>query len=341
MDHSEYKHLAKEFIAELGNARSSLINSLREVIASILTSAGHSVNRKIVSVAGADRSQDKAWDKMLLRLLRFLEDKTSKIFAPILFPNGEKKMCCIFLNNIILDYLLRDSSETVLSCGTEASGTIIGTEAVEYSDETDDADAVDLRRSHIAAFEGAMLSLLGATASSSISLAASMKDGHGKPGAGPDPRNLARLVTLCRRGRSARSGNGIEIILEAGPETSSAGHPDPVPVVELGDAHPFASVFRGYSFMKGRKKARNESKRTATTVNTAIAPITPGRLTEERCGREVEGRALIGKFEEMDMDRRRVEEAEVVGILEDELGERDTGVDEEEVGVWEDTLNWH
>lgn len=56
-------------------------------------------------------------------------------------------------------YLLRNSSVTVLSCGTEVSGTIIDADAVEYSDETDDADAVDLRRSHIAAFEGAMLSL--------------------------------------------------------------------------------------------------------------------------------------------------------------------------------------
>jgi hypothetical protein len=49
----------------------------------------------------------------------------------------------------------------------------------------------------------------------------------------------------------AHSGNGIEIVLEADPETSSAGHRDPEPVVELGDANPFASVFRGYACLKG------------------------------------------------------------------------------------------
>ncbi|KAJ7836868.1 hypothetical protein B0H14DRAFT_2589431 [Mycena olivaceomarginata] len=99
IDYSEYKHMAKDFITELGNARSSLINSLRGVIASILTSAGYNVNSTILGVATADRSQDK----VLLGLLRFPDDKTSKIFAPILFPNGEKRMDYIFLSKMVLD----------------------------------------------------------------------------------------------------------------------------------------------------------------------------------------------------------------------------------------------
>lgn len=57
---------------------------------------------------------------------------------------------------------------------------------------------------------------------------------------------------LGRRGRSARSGNGNEIALDAVPETSSAGHPDLDPVVELGDANPFAAVSLVYCSMKGR-----------------------------------------------------------------------------------------
>ncbi|KAJ7832949.1 hypothetical protein B0H14DRAFT_3142747 [Mycena olivaceomarginata] len=74
LDYAEYRHLGKDFIAEVGNARSSTINSLRGVIPSILTSAGHAV-----------------------------DETTSRIFAPILFPNGQKKMEFIFLSKIVLD----------------------------------------------------------------------------------------------------------------------------------------------------------------------------------------------------------------------------------------------
>ncbi|KAJ7626720.1 hypothetical protein B0H17DRAFT_1150948 [Mycena rosella] len=63
-----------------------MINSVRGVIASILSSAGHSVNNKILGSANADRSKDK----VLLGLLRFPEDNKSKPFTPILFPQGKK-----------------------------------------------------------------------------------------------------------------------------------------------------------------------------------------------------------------------------------------------------------
>ncbi|KAJ7745037.1 hypothetical protein B0H14DRAFT_2637218 [Mycena olivaceomarginata] len=84
--------------AEISGVRSSTINSLRGVIASILSSAGHTVNSQILVVAAADRSQDK----VLLGLLRFPEDKTSKLFA-ILLPKGQKKMQFIILSKIVLD----------------------------------------------------------------------------------------------------------------------------------------------------------------------------------------------------------------------------------------------
>ncbi|KAF8142944.1 hypothetical protein K438DRAFT_1784208 [Mycena galopus ATCC 62051] len=82
LDSGHYQHLAKDVTSEISGARSSTINSLCGVIASILSSAGHTVNSQILGVAAADRSQDK----VLLGLLRFPEDKTSKLFAPILFP---------------------------------------------------------------------------------------------------------------------------------------------------------------------------------------------------------------------------------------------------------------
>lgn len=52
--------------------------------------------------------------------------------------------------------LSRQNLSGSLICETEVSGTI---DAVEYTDETDDADAVDLRRSHIASLEDAILPL--------------------------------------------------------------------------------------------------------------------------------------------------------------------------------------
>ncbi|KAF8127322.1 hypothetical protein K438DRAFT_1790010 [Mycena galopus ATCC 62051] len=99
LDPGHYWHLAKDFTSEISGARSSTINSLCGVIASILSSAGHTVNSQILGVAAADRSQDK----VLLSLLRFPEDKTSKLFVPILFPKGQKKMQFIFLSKIVLD----------------------------------------------------------------------------------------------------------------------------------------------------------------------------------------------------------------------------------------------
>lgn len=76
-----------------------MINSVRGVIASILSSAGHSVNNKILGSANPDRSKDK----VLLGLLRFPEDNKSKPFAPILFPQGKKRLEYIFTSQIVLE----------------------------------------------------------------------------------------------------------------------------------------------------------------------------------------------------------------------------------------------
>ncbi|KAJ7681177.1 hypothetical protein B0H17DRAFT_1138613 [Mycena rosella] len=99
LDFSEYTHLAKDFVTELGDQRSSSINKLRGAIAPILTSDGHRVDPKLLGIAAADRSADK----VLLGLLRFPGDTTSKVFAPILFPKGQKRMEYIFTSNIVLD----------------------------------------------------------------------------------------------------------------------------------------------------------------------------------------------------------------------------------------------
>jgi hypothetical protein len=80
-------------------AQAPSINSLQGVIPSILTSAGHTVDGHLLGIAAADRSQSK----VLLGLLRYPGETISKIFAPILFPNSQKKMEFIFLSKIVLD----------------------------------------------------------------------------------------------------------------------------------------------------------------------------------------------------------------------------------------------
>ncbi|KAJ7323604.1 hypothetical protein DFH08DRAFT_817640 [Mycena albidolilacea] len=99
LDYSEYKHLGKDFIAELRNYRSSMINTLQGVTVPILTSAGHAVDSTILASVNADRSQDK----VLLGLLWFPADKSSKPLAPILFPDGKKNLMYIFLSRVVLD----------------------------------------------------------------------------------------------------------------------------------------------------------------------------------------------------------------------------------------------
>ncbi|KAJ7215091.1 hypothetical protein B0H12DRAFT_1242072 [Mycena haematopus] len=98
LDYAEYKHFAKDFIAEFGGYRSSMLNTLRGVMASILASAGYTVNSQILGSATADRSQDK----VLLGLFRYPNDK-SPLFAPILYPDGKKNTTYIFLSRIVLD----------------------------------------------------------------------------------------------------------------------------------------------------------------------------------------------------------------------------------------------
>ncbi|KAJ7509462.1 hypothetical protein B0H11DRAFT_2216377 [Mycena galericulata] len=135
LNYKDYKHLAKDFIAEHGSARSSLINTLRGVIASILTSAGHVVDSTVLGAASADRSQDK----VLAGLLRFPQDKTPKVFAPILFPKGEKKMEYIFTNRIVLDVhrvMIHGPSSLVKNSKPDpkANGTKFGVyEATDHS----------------------------------------------------------------------------------------------------------------------------------------------------------------------------------------------------------------
>ncbi|KAJ6550560.1 hypothetical protein B0H10DRAFT_2202311 [Mycena sp. CBHHK59/15] len=99
LDYNSYKHFAADFITEFGNARASVINSIRRVMPIILASAGYSVESNLLVAAASDRSQDK----VLISLLRFPQDKTPCLFPPVIFPNGSKNMNCIFLSRIVLD----------------------------------------------------------------------------------------------------------------------------------------------------------------------------------------------------------------------------------------------
>ncbi|KAJ7907763.1 hypothetical protein B0H13DRAFT_2273574, partial [Mycena leptocephala] len=111
-----------------------MINTLRGVIAPILTSAGHAVNSSLLGAAGADRSNAQ----VLIGLLRFPQDKKFKVFAPILFPKGEKKMEYIFTSEVVLDLhrvMIHGPSSLVENShpDTKANRTKYGVEATDHS----------------------------------------------------------------------------------------------------------------------------------------------------------------------------------------------------------------
>ncbi|KAJ6613818.1 hypothetical protein B0H10DRAFT_2436299 [Mycena sp. CBHHK59/15] len=49
LDYNSYKHFAADFITEFGNARASVINSIRRVMPIILASAGYSVESNLLT----------------------------------------------------------------------------------------------------------------------------------------------------------------------------------------------------------------------------------------------------------------------------------------------------
>ncbi|KAK7017791.1 hypothetical protein R3P38DRAFT_3560511 [Favolaschia claudopus] len=133
LDRLSYKHLSKDFISDFGNARSTLLNNLRGVAASILTTAGHKVDTALVGVANADRGQNE----VLTKLLCFPEEQKPKVFAPILFPNGQKNMQHIFTSSIVLDFhrvMFHGPSSLGTKPDPKANATKLG--VVECSDHS-------------------------------------------------------------------------------------------------------------------------------------------------------------------------------------------------------------
>ncbi|KAJ7205894.1 hypothetical protein C8J57DRAFT_1615311 [Mycena rebaudengoi] len=98
LDADESTDFPRAFIAEHGAARSSLINTIRQAMQTILSHAGHIVDSSLLLAAAADRSTDP----ILHKLLCFPSDKKPTLFAPLLFPGETKNMQFIFTSDIIL-----------------------------------------------------------------------------------------------------------------------------------------------------------------------------------------------------------------------------------------------
>ncbi|KAJ7618618.1 hypothetical protein FB45DRAFT_1007374 [Roridomyces roridus] len=94
LDASKYTNLAKDFVREHGDARSTLISNIRKNLPAILQ--GCSIDSSELGqflVANADRSNSAA----LKGLLQFPRDKKPTLFAPILFSRLTQVMTDIFL----------------------------------------------------------------------------------------------------------------------------------------------------------------------------------------------------------------------------------------------------
>ncbi|KAJ7613490.1 hypothetical protein FB45DRAFT_1065059 [Roridomyces roridus] len=94
LDASKYTNLAKDFVREHGDARSTLISNIRKNLPAILQ--GCSIDSSELGqflVANADRSNSAAFKG----LLQFPRDKKPTLFAPILFPRLTQVMTDIFL----------------------------------------------------------------------------------------------------------------------------------------------------------------------------------------------------------------------------------------------------
>ncbi|KAJ7508115.1 hypothetical protein B0H11DRAFT_2308318 [Mycena galericulata] len=95
LDANQYGNLAKDFIREHGDARSSLLNSVRKALPTILK--GLDVDFDLLTTAGADRSNNAA----LSRLLKFPTERKPTLYAPVLFPGPDQNMTELFLGPVV------------------------------------------------------------------------------------------------------------------------------------------------------------------------------------------------------------------------------------------------
>ncbi|KAJ7497890.1 hypothetical protein B0H11DRAFT_2226543 [Mycena galericulata] len=91
LDANQYSNLAKDFIREHGDARSSLLNSVRKALPTILK--GLDVDFDLLTTAGADRSNNA----ILSGLLKFPNERKPTLYAPVLFPGPNQNMTELFL----------------------------------------------------------------------------------------------------------------------------------------------------------------------------------------------------------------------------------------------------
>ncbi|KAJ7447332.1 hypothetical protein B0H11DRAFT_2335661 [Mycena galericulata] len=92
LDANQYGNLAKDFIREHGDARSSLLNSVRKALPTILK--GLDVDFDLLTTAGADRSNNA----VLSGLLKFPNERKPTLYAPVLFPGPNQNMTELFLS---------------------------------------------------------------------------------------------------------------------------------------------------------------------------------------------------------------------------------------------------
>ncbi|KAJ7456420.1 hypothetical protein B0H11DRAFT_2321762 [Mycena galericulata] len=94
LDANQYSNLAKDFIREHGDARSSLLNSVRKALPTILK--GLDVDFDLLT-AGADRSNYAT----LSRLLKFPTERKPTLYATVLFPGPDQNMTELFLGPVV------------------------------------------------------------------------------------------------------------------------------------------------------------------------------------------------------------------------------------------------
>ncbi|KAJ7785122.1 hypothetical protein DFH07DRAFT_763733 [Mycena maculata] len=92
----EYAGLAKDFIREHGDGRSSLILTIRKALPAILKNPN--IDADLLTTAGADRRDDPTLEK----LLKFPNDRKPTLWAPVLFPGSTQDMTQIFTGPAVL-----------------------------------------------------------------------------------------------------------------------------------------------------------------------------------------------------------------------------------------------
>ncbi|KAJ7732346.1 hypothetical protein DFH07DRAFT_968445 [Mycena maculata] len=96
LNSQEYAGLAKDFIREHGDGRSSLILTIRKALPSILKNPN--IDADLLTTAGADRRDDP----ILKKLLKFPNDRKPTLWAPVLFPGPTQDMTQIFTGPAVL-----------------------------------------------------------------------------------------------------------------------------------------------------------------------------------------------------------------------------------------------